>query len=584
MANVTAPESGSRDPVLEAEGMDRGVGFLGLLWSSEGSLIGSGWLFGALTAVSIAGPSALIAWGIATLIIGILALVHAELGGMFPVSGGTSRYPHYAFGSLAGGTFGWFSFIQAATVAPIEVLAVIQYASSYSWARSWYNGTNLHGPGIPIAIGLLFVAVIINVIGIRWFARINNALTTWKVLIPVLAIVVLLITHFHSSNFTAGGGFFVHSGGGALKNILIAIPLGGIVFSLLGFEQAVQLGGEARDPKLIPRAVIVSILIGGTLYLLIQFAFIGALEPSLLTKAGTWTNLMPTSGASPAIKALDQAPFYTVAKVAGIAWLAIVLRLDAAISPGGTALIYLTSTSRLSFGLSKNGYIPTIFERNSPRTKVPVWGIIICGIIGVIFLLPFPSWAKLVGVVTDASVMMYAGAPLALGALRLQKPDLPRIYRLPAGQIMAPVAFILASLVIYFTGYTIYTVLMVTIIIGYLLMLLSAAFKLNPNQPRVDWRSGFFVFPYMIGMGLILYFGNFGPGAILDGQSAGNSSGLSAFKNVLPGANGDIPFGWDFLIVAGFSLAIYLMAMRFRLGSGQVDENVREVYPPPVAE
>ena len=56
--------------------------------------------------------------------------MHAELGGLFPVSGGTSRFPHYAFGSLAGATFGWFAYIQAATVAPIEVLAAIQYASS----------------------------------------------------------------------------------------------------------------------------------------------------------------------------------------------------------------------------------------------------------------------------------------------------------------------------------------------------------------------------------------------------------------------------------------------------------------------
>src|SRR3984957_7377619 len=120
-------------PNTESEGLDRGVGFLGLLWSSEGSIIGSGWLFGALTAASIAGPSAIIAWIVASLIIIVLALVHAELGGLFPVTGGTSRFPHYAFGSLAGATFGWFAYLQAASVAPIEVLAALQYASTYSF-------------------------------------------------------------------------------------------------------------------------------------------------------------------------------------------------------------------------------------------------------------------------------------------------------------------------------------------------------------------------------------------------------------------------------------------------------------------
>ena len=81
MTETTAPGGAPRTAALEADGMDRGVGFLGLLWASEGSIICSGWLFGALTAASIAGPSAIIAWVVASLIVIVLALVHAELGG-----------------------------------------------------------------------------------------------------------------------------------------------------------------------------------------------------------------------------------------------------------------------------------------------------------------------------------------------------------------------------------------------------------------------------------------------------------------------------------------------------------------------
>ena len=176
MAEVADPQRvASPEAQLNAEGMERGVGFLGLLWASEGSIIGSGWLFGALTAASIAGPSAIIAWFVASLIVIVLALVHAELGGLFPVSGGTSRFPHYAFGSLAGGTFGWFSYLQAASVAPIEVLAAVQYLSSFSWASSWYSSTGtLSGVGILVAIALMFFFVCVNLIGIRWLARVNN--------------------------------------------------------------------------------------------------------------------------------------------------------------------------------------------------------------------------------------------------------------------------------------------------------------------------------------------------------------------------------------------------------------------------
>ena len=68
----------------------------------------------------------------------------------------------------------------------------------------------MSGSGIIVAIILMVLFTFFNLVGIKWLARINNALTTWKVIIPVLAIVVLMLTHFHSGNFTAGGGFFVH--------------------------------------------------------------------------------------------------------------------------------------------------------------------------------------------------------------------------------------------------------------------------------------------------------------------------------------------------------------------------------------
>src|SRR5438270_296486 len=195
MANVASPPSQAPSAALDADGLDRGVSFLGLLWSSEGSIIGSGWLFGALAAVTIAGPSAIIGWFVASFIVILLALVHAELGGLFPVSGGTGRFPHYAFGSFAGATFGWASYLQAASVAPIEVLAAIQYMSTYSWAKTWYvshttgPGT-LHGAGYAVAVGLMVIFVILNLIGIRWLARSNNIITSWKVAIPVLTIIV----------------------------------------------------------------------------------------------------------------------------------------------------------------------------------------------------------------------------------------------------------------------------------------------------------------------------------------------------------------------------------------------------------
>src|SRR6185312_10551244 len=61
-------------------GLRREIGFIGLLWASTGSIIGSGWLFGAQGALATAGPAAIISWVIGAVAILLLALVHAELG------------------------------------------------------------------------------------------------------------------------------------------------------------------------------------------------------------------------------------------------------------------------------------------------------------------------------------------------------------------------------------------------------------------------------------------------------------------------------------------------------------------------
>ncbi len=582
MADLATPPV-EQTAVLDADGLDRGVSFLGLLWASEGSIIGSGWLFGALVAATYAGPSALIGWIIASFIVILLALVHAELGGLFPVSGGTSRFPHYAFGSFAGASFGWASYLQAATVAPIEVLAAIQYLSTAHWARHFFhshvvNGlpaNTLSGSGIIAAVILMVIFVVLNLIGIRWLARANNGITWWKVAIPVLTIVVLLVSNFHGSNFTSGGGFFVH--GAAIKSILIAIPSGGIVFALLGFEQAVQLGGEAKNPKRdLPRAVILSILIGAGIYLLLEVAFIGALKPSFLHQHGPWTNL-GSANQNPAVVQLNAGPFYTVSKIAGLSWLAFLLRLDAVISPAGTGLIYTTSSARLSFALSRNGFVPTAFEKTDSRTKVPVFGVIFAAVIGLLFLLPFPSWSALVGVVTSASVLMYSAAPLALAALRKQKPDLERVYRLPAAGILAPLAFVCASWIIYWAGWETYTTLMLAMLIGYALIAASYAFNLNPKAAPMDWEAAWWIIPYLLGMLVISYFGDFGAGGII--------GGIGFFRHVLDqGGNDDLGLWGGLLAVAVWSLIIYFIAINKRLPGHKVDEYVAEVYPPPVAE
>src|SRR5439155_14645252 len=125
----------------------------------------------------------------------------------------------------------------------------------------------------------------INLLSVRKLSHTNSAATWWKVAVPVLTIVVLLAAGFHSSNFSAANGFNPGGAGG----VLAAVSTSGIIFALLGFEQADQLAGESANPKRdIPRAVIGAICIGATIYILLQVVFIGALPAKEI--GTTWAN------------------------------------------------------------------------------------------------------------------------------------------------------------------------------------------------------------------------------------------------------------------------------------------------------
>jgi amino acid transporter len=534
-------------PTPRRTGLRREIGFIGLLWASAGSIIGSGWLFGAQEALIAAGPAAIISWVIGAVAIFLLALTHAELGGMWPVAGGSARFPHYAFGGGAGASFGWFSWLQAATVAPIEVLAMITYGQHYSFASGWMKTTSsgtsvLTGPGIVAAVVLMALFTSINFLGIRKLAHTNSAATWWKVGIPLLTIFVLAIVNFHASNFTAADGF---SPFGA-KGVLAAVSTSGIIFALLGFEQADQLAGESARPKRdIPRAVLFSVLIGAVIYVALQIVFLGALPPSQIGHSwahGAYTQMT--------------GPFAQLATLIGVGWLAAILYVDAIISPGGTGLIYTTSSSRVSYGLSKNGYFPTVYESIDAR-GVPWFGLITAFVVGCVCFLPFPSWTSLVGLITAASVLMYAGAPLAFGVFRRRLPDAERPWRAPMGGVLAPLAFVVANLLILWSGWDTVWRLGVAILIGYVILAVTRIFNWNPRSPQLDLRAASWLPVYLLGMGAIVYLSDFGPMT-----------------------NPVFPLWWDMVAVAVFSLGIYFWAMAVALPTERIEEMIGDVELP----
>jgi amino acid transporter len=515
-------------------GLKRELGLVGATWASETSIIGSGWLFGSLYAAQAVGGAAILAWAIAGVVVAVLALVHAELGAMYPVAGGTARFPHMAFGSVAGVGFGWFAYVQAVTIAPIEAFAFMTYGS-YFWHGIYNTKTgNVTTAGFIFTIILMAFMVAVNFLAMRLFSRVNSAITWWKVAIPILAIIVLFFK-FKGGNFTAGGSFMP----GGIKALFGAIPGAGIVFAYSGFEQADQLAGEIKDPqKNLPRAIILAVTLAVIIYMLLQVVFIGAMPTDLLGKgfAGL-TNANVLAG-----------PFAGLSALVGLGWLATILRVDAFISPTGTGLIYMTGTSRVSYGLSRNRYLPPIFARTNDN-GVPWVSLITAFIIGLFFLLPFPSWHSLVGLITGASVLMYAGAPLSMGAFRRQVPEAERPYRMPGAAILCPAAFAVADLLIYWSGFEVVWKLGIVLLIGY--VILSIVMSFDKQRPRLNFKAAQWIPVWLIGLGIISWQG------VYSGQSS---------KTPLPPVNtGHLHFWWDMLVVIIFSVVIYFWAMHSRL-------------------
>ncbi len=541
-------ETGSAAATSPADvGLKREMGFIGAVWASESSIIGSGWLFGALYAAQAAGPAAIIAWVIGGVAVVVLGLIHAEIGAMYPVAGGTARFPHFAFGAVAGTSFGFFSWLQAVTVAPIECFAVMQYGQH--WWGSIYNTntSNVTGIGFVMSVVLMVIFTALNFLGIRWLANINSGLMWWKIAIPVLTILILLFK-FHGGNFGTPAGGFMPTG---IKGVLSAVVGAGVVFSYLGFEQADQLAGEIKNAqKNLPRAIITAVAIGTAIYILLQVVFLGAMDPSILTLSHGWTGLVcPATGTcNPNIANITSGPFAGLAGVVGLSWLAFILRVDAIVSPFGTGLIYQTSGSRVSYGLGRNRYFPPILTKTDSR-GVPWTSLILSFVGGLVFLLPFPSWHSLVGLVTGASVLMYAGAPLSLGAFRSQVPDAVRPYRLGAAAFFAPVGFIIANFIIYWSGFEVIWKLGIVMVIGY--VIIAACMAFDSQRPKLDakaWKAASWLPVYLIGMGIISWLGQYSGGAAL-----------------APVNTNTIPLWWDLVVIAVFSLVIYYWAMYTKL-------------------
>ncbi|ARD84705.1 aspartate/glutamate family transporter [Ferroplasma acidiphilum] len=536
-----------------------------LYFLSLGAIIGSGWLFAESAAAGTAGPAAILSWIIGGAIVLVLVLVYAEIGAMIPRSGFITRYGHYSHGGIAGLFFGWGYFAARVAAPALEAEAAITYAGSYITkpALIYYaknpldpssSVTLLSGYGILIAAALIAGFYFLNYFGVKLMGKTNQGITWWKLIIPSITIILMVFLLFHAGNFNnpALGGFLPHNN---ISLVFEAISTDGIVFSYLGFRHTLNFAGEAKNPQRdIPRALIYAMLTSIVVYVLLQFAFISAINPSLLTASGGWLGLSSASAGTYA-KSIDSAPFAFLAKSSSLAILAVLTYLlyaDAYISPAGTLNIAAGTATRSLYGLAEIGYFPRTFGKVSKRTGVPVFSLLISLVLGLIFLVPLPSWYVVVGLVSGVAGFTYILGGSTLMVLRREASDLKRPFKLPYARILSPVAFIGASLIVYWTGWPTVAYIAIILFAGFAVYLVFLAFHHVDNIfTKENIQGGYWVPLLIIALTILSYLGE------------SNFGGINLF-----------PFPYDFLVVMVVSLIFYFLSVKSGFRTSEITDMI----------
>ena len=501
--------------------MRREIGLLGLTFVAVGGVLGSGWLFAPLDTAQLAGPASIISWLIGAVAMLLIALTYAENSTLFPIAGGIARIPQFSHGRLLALAMGWSAWVGYCTTAPIEVKASLGYASSYlPWLTNSTGGLTF--AGYVAAAIFLAVLTVINVFGVAWFARINTAMTWFKLIVPVIFIVVIVAARFEPSNFTSAGGFAPFG----VPGIFAAVSTGGVVFAFIGFRHAIDLAGEVRNSqRVIPLALIMSVLICLAIYVGLQIAFVGAIDPASLAKG--WQTIEASH---------ELGPLGALATSVGVLWLLSMLNVAAVISPAGSGLVSVGSNARLALAMSNNGVFPRLFAKLN-EYGVPLWGLILNYFVALFMLIVLP-FQEILALNSAAVVLSFIAGPVSMVAFRYLAPNAHRPFVVPAAGVVGAIAFAIATLMIYWSGWSTIWVLLALLAVGAVLFFLRLAVI---GREDLEPASAVWFAIYMAGLSILSYLGGYGGGLNL------------------------IPHPLDSVVVVLFALVTFLLAVRGRV-------------------
>jgi APA family basic amino acid/polyamine antiporter len=374
-----------------------------------------------LTAKDIATPLPqpvlfLLVWVLGAVISLCACFAFAELGSMFPDSGGQYIYLREAYGDLVAFLYGWmlFSVANGGSIAALSVAAaayfgqVVPIVSQSHIVLAWLGVviTRAH----LFALVLIAILTYVNVRGLRWGARMQNV-STWTKFTAMAAFVALGLTigKGHWSNFHAKGVPLSLGLGSAGLISALGVGLIAVFWAYDGWVYITWVAGEVKDPRRnVPRAMVLGVLAVGLIYVAMNVTYMYALPLNQIAQHETIAHAAAAVLFSPG----------------AAAWLSLMI----AVSCFSAAATCTLSGARVYLAMAQDGVFFKRMAEIHPKWRTPAFSLIGQGIWAAVLTLS-GRYDQLYTYVIYGMVLSYTLTVIALFWLRWKKPGIPRPYR-----------------------------------------------------------------------------------------------------------------------------------------------------------
>ena len=374
-------------------------------------IIGSG-VFGLPSVIAGAlGNASPFAWLFAAAATGLVMACFAEVASRFDQSGGVYLYTRTAFGRIFGIAIVWIGWLTRLTAAAANANLFLIYLAEF-WPEAKSTA-----PRIIILTMLLGFLTAVNYVGVKKGATQSNAFTVAK-LVTLVAFIV------------AGLVFLT------LKHLplVIALPSGPskfwlhpvllLMFAYGGYETALMVGGEAKDPRRdYPFALAVALIVCALIYTMTQWTIISVLPARLMSDR----------------------PMATAAQLMFGAWGARLVTVGVLVSCYGYLSANILGFPRILFAQAEQGDMPAWVASVHEKFRTPHVAIVIFAVCLWIFSL-IGNFQWNVAISAMARLIYYASVCAALPVLRRKKEVPGAQFRLPLGNVFALLAIAVSLL------------------------------------------------------------------------------------------------------------------------------------------